>query len=84
MDLEKRVSKLETILFSLINKIEKREFYNQADKSGFKQQFRVTDENIINIEAIAEEALCDIDKAYDQRVSDVEEALCEISEMMEE
>lgn len=39
-------------------------------------------ENADRIDA-SEEGLCDIDEAYDQRVADVEEALCEISEMME-
>lgn len=33
---------------------------------------------------ISDEALCDIDEIYDGRVADMEEALCEISEMLSE
>lgn len=37
---------------------------------------------IANLEAMAEEALCDVDEAYNKRVADIEEALCEISELL--
>ena len=39
-------------------------------------------EGIANLEAMAEEALCDVDTAYDGRVAELEEALCEISELL--
>ena len=39
-------------------------------------------DRIDSLESTSEEALCDVDEAYDQRVADVEEALCELTEML--
>lgn len=40
-------------------------------------------ESIANLETIEEEALCDLDLAYSERTAELEEALCELSEMMD-
>ena len=79
MSIEERLSKLEKIVYALINRIDKGKNYSDADKSG---TMKMIGENAERIEA-SEEGLCDIDEAYDSRMADVEEALCEISEMME-
>lgn len=40
-------------------------------------------ESIAALEEMEEEALCDIDLAYSERTADLEEALCELSEIMD-
>lgn len=52
---------------------------NEKKLSDFTES--KTDE--VKADVIAsEEALCDVDEAYDQRVADIEEALCELTEML--
>ena len=86
MTIEERITKLENFVLAYISQQNYKAYYDDCDKAGLRhtdgENARAVEEVKGNVIA-SEEALCDVDEAYDQRVADVEEALCELSELQQ-
>lgn len=83
-DLKAKVMQLENNMKTLISvrraEDERNAALSESNKKEINEEKRKNNETNESIE----EALCDIDTAASDRLADLEEALCELSEIMEE
>jgi len=82
MNIDERVSKLEKLVNALIKRTDLDKFYQNADieaeRKGINDNTEAINDNTASI-ADSEEAICEIDESMTQRMTDIEEALCELS-----
>lgn len=87
MDIETRLTKLEKLVLSLIKRTDLDKFYQSADteaeRKGINDNTKAIGDNTASI-VDSEEAICDLDESMTQRMTDIEEALCELSSGGEE
>ena len=84
MTIEDRIEKLEKLVDAILKRKNQDDFYNKSDINGTKAETEKTKRESKEASTLLEEALCDIDTAASDRLADLEEALCELSEIMEE
>ena len=85
MTLEQRLNVLEKRLDGYIKNQNIKAKYDSYDKDGLRHTDSLNAEGIAETKdelVASEEGLCDVDMSYDARVADVEEALCELTEML--
>ena len=85
MTLEERVALLEKRFNGYISNQSLKTYYDDCDKAGLRHTDSLNAEGIAETKnelVASEEGLCDVDMSYDARVADVEEALCELTEML--
>lgn len=80
MNLEERVNNLETMVTSLVNKLNNTKFYTDASIESHNVRITAASDEMHTEDSALEDAVCELSETTEGNIAALEQALCDLSE----